>query len=249
MRTLGDNDPEMNDALEPLPPDGSLEDSAGSMLRAGGPSVGDALDAILWEMHELGQSPAPQPSPELSALLQKGLPDIRRRRARRRNVMVGAAVVGAMTVSLTGIAAANDSLPGRSQGVVAGVINGFTPFHVDDRHTHPVTPSDPAMPSLERPGMPRPARSADPDDTGPGDDRGAESPVPGLPGLGSRVTESGEPEDSPGAPVPTPAPTSGDTQWGNRTSTPWGSRTGDDDRYEHRSPTPTATSTSREADH
>lgn len=227
----------MDDALAPLPLDGSLEDSAGSMLRAGGPSAGDALDAILWEMHELGNLPAPHPSPELSALLLKGLPDIRRRRARRRNVMVGAAVVGAMTVSLTGMAAANDSLPGRSQGVVAGVINGFTPFHVQDRHSHPVTPSGPAAPPLERPGMPRPARTADPDDAGPGDDRGGESAVPGL---GSEATESGEPEDSPVAPAP--APTPGATQWGNRTSTPWGPRESDDDRYEHRSLAPTSTS-------
>ena len=221
MRTPCDDDPEMDDELELLPGDGALHAARGS----------GELDGVLLEMRELGRGPAPAPSAELEALLDKGLPDIRRRRARRRTAMVGAAVVGAMTVSLTGIAAANDSLPGGSQGVVAGVINGITPFHVHDRHSHPDTPSAPGS---------APASDSDDGTSAPSTPRPSRPDEGSSPGL-DRNSDAGQPDDDapPGAtPTPTPTPSERDTGW-SRPS--WEPRESDGYDRTERSPTPTGT--------
>lgn len=192
-------------------PDGSLA------------AAGVELDGVLREMRDLGRVRPPQPSPELETLLTKGLPNLRqrRRRAHRRKVLVGAVLIGSMSTSLTGIAAANDRLPGPSQNVIAGVINGLTPFHVDQRHPHPGTPQVPdETDDRSTPAHPEPSDE-------PGDDRGSESPEPG-----------GE-DPSPGT---SPAPS-----WQERETEPdssptgrWGSGSNNGERQDRSSTEPSA---------
>ena len=168
--------------------DGGLVDL---MLSVPNPQTA-GLEGVLLEMHDLGRMHVPQPSPELETLLTNGLPNLRqrRRRAHRRRVVVGTVLAGSMTMSLTGIAAANDRLPGASQGVIAGVINGITPFHIQDRHTRPVVPRVPEQ-APERPAPTHPRPSGEPS----GDPR-SESPEPGN-------TDDTPPGTQP-APIPTP---------------------------------------------
>jgi len=151
--------------------DGGLADL---MLSAHDPQAA-ALQGALLEMRDLGRMRVPHPSPELETLLTNGLPNLRRqrRRAHRRRVVVGTVLAGSMTMSLTGIAAANDRLPGASQGVIAGVINSITPFHIQDRRTRPVVPRVPEQ-APERPAPADPLPSGE-----PSGDRGSESPEPG----------------------------------------------------------------------
>ena len=174
MRTPDDDDPEMNDQVGHLGGeelDGGLVDL---MLSVPNPQTA-GLEGVLLEMHDLGRMHVPHPSPQLEALLTNGLPNLRqrRRRAHRRRVVVGTVLAGSMTMSLTGIAAANDRLPGASQGVIAGVINGITPFHIQDRRTRPVVPRVPEQ-APERPAPAHPSPSGE-----PSGDQGSESPEPG----------------------------------------------------------------------
>jgi len=175
VRTPDDDDPEMNDQRGQLGGgdlDGGLVDL---MLSVPNPQTA-GLEGVLLEMHDLGRMHVPHPSPELETLLTNGLPNLRqrRRRAHRRRVLVGTVLAGSMTMSLTGIAAANDRLPGASQGVIAGVINGLTPFHIQDRHTRPVVPWVPE----QVPEQPAPTTHPRPSGE-PSGDRGSKSPEPG----------------------------------------------------------------------
>jgi hypothetical protein len=199
VRTPDDDDPEMNDQVGHLGGgdfDGGLADL---MLSAANPQT-TGLEGVLLEMHDLGRMYVPHPSPELETLLTKGLPNLRqqRLRARRRRAVVGTVLVGSITMSLTGIAAANDRLPGGSQSVIAGVINGITPFHIQDRRTRPVVPRVPEQ-APERPAPTHPRPSGE-----PSGDRGSESPEPG--------------ETDPTQPAPTPTPTPGERESEPRSS-------------------------------
>ncbi len=232
MRTPDDNDVEMDDELMRLCADRSAEGApAGSNLRAD--SDNDELGRVLREMRALGQWPAPRPSVELESLLTKGLPNLRRR-AHRRNLVVGTAVVGAMTVSVTGIAAANDHIPGGSRGVVAGVINNLTPFHVHDRREHPGIPSRPMRVPGSQPQVAPRHPSPRPTDL---DDRR-------TPGAG-RNSEGAEPRESADHPPGTAPTTTRETAgWGEPSST--SSRSGETEREDtHRQPAPSPTPTYR----
>jgi hypothetical protein len=234
----------MDHDLAPLPGDAYPDDEiAGALLRPDGTRARSELAAVLLEMQELGRVPAPEPSPELRSLLTKGLPNIRRKRARRRNVVVGATLVSAMTVGVTGIAAANDSLPGGSRGVVAGVINNLTPFHVHDRRSRPVEPSGPgSVPASDEGQTSRPGRITHPEEGSvPGLERDSDGGAPGDDGT-AQATAPGAVEDG----VPTPTPAQQDTGWRRPSWPRWGTREreGDDrERSSTRSPTPTATQT------
>ncbi len=237
MRTPDDDDAEMDDEMTRLCADRTAEGApAGSV--PGADSDNDELERVLCEMRELGRWPAPKPSVELESLLTKGLPNLRRRTFRR-NLVVGAAVVGAMTVGVTDIAAANDRLPGGSHGVVAGVINNLTPFHVHDRREHAVIPSRPMrVPGSEphlAPMHPAP-RPADLDDRS----------TPGA----SRSSAAAEPRESDDHPPGTAPTTSRETgaEWGTPSSTSWGSPDTERSDDRHR-PSPSPTPTYRERDH
>jgi hypothetical protein len=239
----------MDHDLAPLPGDAYPDDEiAGALLRPDGTRAGGDLEAVLREMRELGRVAAPKPSPELQSLLTKGLPNIRRKRARRRNVVVGATLVSAMTAGVTGIAAANDSLPGGSRGVVDGVINNLTPFHVHDRHSHPVEPSGPgSVPASDDGETSRPEHLTHPDEGSvPGLERDSKVGGPGNDGT-ARATAPGAAEDA----APTPTPGQQDTGW-RRPSWPRSDpRQREADDHEHsstRSPSPTSTSTAHPGD-
>lgn len=203
-------------------PDDGMRDSLAT--------AGAELEGVLREMRDLGRTRPPPPSPELETLLTKGLPNLRqhRRRAHRRKVLVGAVLIGSMSTSLTGIAAANDRLPGPSQNVIAGVINGLTPFHIDDRHPHPSTPQAPEeTDDRSTPGRPEPSGET-------GDDRRSESPEPGAsddpqPGTGptpSWEERESEPGSSPRAPWGSESE-GGDREGGYTAPAPSGERSGD----------------------
>jgi hypothetical protein len=113
MTTPDDDDAEMADQLE-YPGDIAL---------------------LMRELRELGRVPPPQPSPDLEALMSRGIPKFGRRRVPRRVAAVAAFVLGA--TSATGVAAAADRLP----GPVAEVVNDLTPLHVGDHHHRPAAPT------------------------------------------------------------------------------------------------------------
>jgi hypothetical protein len=200
MRSPDDDDADMADRWAQL---GAAADGQDPLAAGSGPTD---VALLVREIQVLGRQPAPAPSPELEALLRQGLPNLRKRR--RRTAAVGIVVAGSM--SMTGIAAAADRLPGPSQGVVTHVINHWTPFHVDDRRQRPTAPNYPArLPERQAPAPAAPRPSDDRDLSGP---EPVEQPdvTPTLP----RGTE--HERDGGRTPAPNPSPTS--------------NRTGDDER-------------------
>jgi hypothetical protein len=225
VRTPDDDDAEMDADFAHRRPDDATRDS---LMTAGA-----ELEGVLREMRDLGRTRPPRPSPELEALLTKGLPNLRqrRRRAHRRKVLVGAVLIGSMSTSLTGIAAANDRLPGRSQNMIAGVINGLTPFHIDDRHPHPGAPQVPE----ETDDRSTPGHPASPEPSGePGDDRAPQSPEPSA---------GTDPQPGTG---PTPSWQERETEPGSSPTAPWGSESEGGDQ--HRSSTAPSPSGERSGD-
>jgi hypothetical protein len=148
-------------------------------------------------------------------LLAQGLPGVAsaRRRSRRRKVVAGVVLGGVASLSLTGVAAATDRLPGRAQDVVSRVVDGLTPFHVDRKHT----PADPATsPSHSRPtdvsSAPRSATVPAPGmpSSSAADDKGGGSPS----GSSSGGSGSGDDDSSPST-GPSESDGGGDDQGGS----------------------------------
>src|SRR5690242_6549598 len=100
------------------------------------------LTTFLSQLRALGEGPAPEPSPEVEALLG-GAVLLRPRRSRLlRRVAVAAAAAVVLMVA-TAVAAAHHSLPAPAQRMVSNVVNLVTPFHID-----PVTDPGPRPPVL-----------------------------------------------------------------------------------------------------
>jgi hypothetical protein len=135
----------------PAPADDDLPDVVTELLRADVLRTagvgGDAeLAEALQQLQSLGHGPLPLPSAELAALLGPGaavVPSAGRRRSRRRKAVLGGVLTGAMTLGLTGVAAANDKLPGPAQRAVSDVVDTLTPFTIDSRPKSPPRPSGP----------------------------------------------------------------------------------------------------------
>ncbi|SHH01679.1 hypothetical protein SAMN05443575_3098 [Jatrophihabitans endophyticus] len=94
----------------------------------------DELAAVLGALRDAGRRAAPEPSAELAAVFAGATP--MRRSRRTAQVVLGAVVVGATTFAATGVAAANDALPGPAQHLVTGVVNGITPFRIAEPAAH-----------------------------------------------------------------------------------------------------------------
>ncbi len=119
------------------------------------------LAALLTDLRGVADRPAPVPSAALAELLRTGLPvDELARRRGRRTLIAGAAAAGvAATLALSGVAAANDALPGPAEHVITDIINNLTPFDLTPQ------PATSAPTEVHRPGH---GRSGEPE---PGDDR------------------------------------------------------------------------------
>jgi hypothetical protein len=134
---------------------------------AGAPPPGAAaVTMFLSDLKALGEDPAPEPSPQLAALLGGAVPLApERRRVRARHLALGAAA--ALLVAGTGGAAAAGRLPGPAQRMVSDVVDNLTPFSIP-RGGAPASPS--GVPSGRQgpaaPVVPAPAiRSVEPGDS------------------------------------------------------------------------------------
>jgi hypothetical protein len=160
--------------------------------------------SLLGVMFGLADRPVPEPSKELSLLLGRSGP--RRSPAfRRRNVVLGGVAACVVFAGFTGVAAANDRLPGSAQRIVSGVINGVSPLDLprgEDYERH--QPSSTSTPTPPR-GAPTDVAPSAP--TGP--QRQTPSEQPSLaPSIGARPPEdhSSEPAGSSGQTSSSPSP-------------------------------------------
>lgn len=204
-----------------------LDDGTGGM---------ELVSQFLAELRHFADEPAPPPSAELAAvfagatsLTATALAPRRPDRGRRRRNALLAAAVSVAAVSVTGVAAANDTLPQPAQRVVSSWVNDLTPFHIDESHAHPshaVVP--PATKHRDPSTHPAPSSSA----PEPEDSRSAQ---PG-----------GEPGDSTSAPEGRESTDSHQEQRDGSTA-PAGERSGDqhesgstETRHRDESPSPTS---------
>jgi hypothetical protein len=123
----------------------------------------ERLAATLAELRALGTGQAPAPSAALAALFgsNDGIDEFsgRRRLRDRRGLVAGIAVAGASaTLALSGVAAAHDALPGPAEGVISGIVNSVTPFHIDSDDPVPARPNDVVVPTG---GQPTPGTTGD----------------------------------------------------------------------------------------
>lgn len=187
------------------------------LLAEAGPGT-PALGRLLGELRALGTGPVPTPSAELDAYL--GTPrgveslDARRHRRARRAALVG--VAAACTVTLTGVAAASDVLPGPAQRVVSRVVNDTTGLHIGGDSGSDRTPHHPpagVLPTTARDDQ----TSTSPTEPGSGDGTGDNGGGPSGPPSREDSPVGGEPGDSIGSepgdgypaasPTPAPSPT------------------------------------------
>jgi hypothetical protein len=208
-----DYESEMTDQTSTSAHGADRDYSAGELMLSsdGTGGTGGDLAALLAELQQLANGPAPTPTEELAALLSQGLPGIKaaQRRSRRRKIVAGVVLGGVASFGLTGVAAANDRLPGGARDVVSRVVNDLTPFHIAEKRT----------PTLSVPAPTRTHPSAVP--TPPS---AAAAPVPGVSGSGGSDDQggvgSGGSDDQGGSgpgsaddgstPTPRPSETSGD---------------------------------------
>lgn len=209
MSAGGDDWDEMNETRRDThghAPDPVIEE----LLDAAGPGS-PALAQFLGDVRALGTGPAPEPSEELAAYLGRPASELDERRSRRHRRAALIATAAACTVTLTGVAAAADVLPGPAQRMVSRVVNDTTGLHIggDSTDNAPHGPASilPATATDHRP----PTSSEAP---GSGEDTGGGTATPGAdetaPGGGAGEpgsTDSPEPGDSQPAAGPTPAPT------------------------------------------
>jgi hypothetical protein len=138
----------------------AFDDAAAEAMLTGCGDREDDLVAALLELGGAADRLAPDPSPALGELFARGLPIDELSHRRRGRLAIGVTVAGATTLALSGVAAAHDALPGPAQGVVTGIINGLTPFHI--------TIGRPSLPAIPKPtdiapgvGTPTPSGSPD----------------------------------------------------------------------------------------
>ncbi|MGN6609791.1 MAG: hypothetical protein ACTHMS_22615 [Jatrophihabitans sp.] len=190
------------------------------MLRSTGTSADDVDDAVLRDavavLRALADGPAPEPSPQVAALLEGGaaVVPLRRRPRPVRSVGLAAAAIVALTTGL----AATHTLPTPAQRFVSDVVDRLTPFDIAPPHPSPhvtttpdgrpsspastppptASPTSPVAPSTS--SQPPPPRS--PDDGGSGrqdvggGDGGtgaATTPQPGEPGDDGGTSRGGTP--------------------------------------------------------
>lgn len=179
-----------------MPPDddcadmGSVGEIGGAVAR--GPADTAAMTQFLAELRDLGTGPAPEPSPELAALLAGAAPlGPTRRRRHRRAVLVSAAVAAAVVAS-TGVAAARNDLPAPAQRLVSTVVDRLTPFHIGDEPAHPIVPVVPRRsPSSDERASDSPAEQEPGEDTS-----GSTTARPGEGGASSSNSDAGNTSDS-----------------------------------------------------
>lgn len=111
------------------------------------------VSMFLADLRALGGDEPPAPSAALEALFAgSGLTDIdaRRRdaRSRRRRVSFAVAAAAITTVGLTGVAAANDTLPQPAQRVVSRLVNDLTPFHIGSARVPSIAPVEERAPAV-----------------------------------------------------------------------------------------------------
>ena len=104
-----------------------------------------AMTAFLTDFKNLSAGPAPEPSPELAALLAGASPLSTRPRARRPGRAVLTSAAAAALVMLTGVAAAHHDLPAPAQQLVSTVVDKITPFHIDEKPSAPIIPATPTV--------------------------------------------------------------------------------------------------------
>jgi len=155
----------------------SFDEAAAEAVLSGTAPAPEPLAGALLALRGAGGRDAPAPSAELAALL--GGPVVvdelaRRRRAAR--LTFGVVLAGTATLTLSGVAAAHDALPGPAQRVVTTIVNDLTPFSIDvprpSRPTPAHVPVVPAgSPSTGSPGTGAPAMPTD--ERRPGDGSGS----------------------------------------------------------------------------
>jgi hypothetical protein len=134
-------------------------------------ATASTLTQFVTELRTFGDGPVPDPTPELEALLRGSsvvtLAAWRtaRQRSRPHRALI-IATAAAVVITGTGVAAANDTLPQPAQRFVSGVVNDFTPLHIDapgivPRKPHP-RPIAPPKPSPATDDPPAPAAEASP---------------------------------------------------------------------------------------
>jgi hypothetical protein len=127
----------------PLPDDPSFDDEAVEALLSGSGDADDALAAALAGLRASARSP--EPSPALAQLFAAGMQRdevaARRKRNRRTGIVVGIAVAGTTSLTLSGVAAAHDALPQPAQGFITGIINSLTPFRIEGPGQSPARPN------------------------------------------------------------------------------------------------------------
>lgn len=169
------------------------------------PGAGAALTGFLADLRALGEGPAPDPTPDLAAMLGGAVPLATRRRSRHaalvRRTMFTAAVTVAGLV-LVSVAAASRVLPAPAQRVVSNVVNFATPFHIDpDPGGAPPTIPPTTTPATTRPSQSSPQPRPTPS-TGPASRTGApgggrtnpETHAPTEPNDGTESTDGTESE-------------------------------------------------------
>ncbi|HEV7205178.1 MAG TPA: hypothetical protein VGN18_11245 [Jatrophihabitans sp.] len=156
----------------------------GQAPAAGDPGAAEsaAVTRFLDDLRSLGEGPAPEPSPELAALLA-GVPTLAAARRHRPRIVRRVALIAAAVVAGTTLAAANHQLPAPAQRVVSNVVNDLTPFHIDNPHPVP-TPTTPAVtptPTTKPPThvAPPPERSSE------------DTPEPGAPHSSTEAGDEG----------------------------------------------------------
>ncbi len=181
------------------PDDASLDDDAVEALLTGRGDAHDRLAAALRGLRAGAARPAPEPSPALAELFAHGMrTDELARRRRHRGIVLSIAVAGtSATLTLSGVAAAHDALPGPAQGVIRDFINSFTPFSIDsNRDQAPLPkPTDPAPLG----GAPVASESTDDHGAATGDEPAGDDGRQRNPGGGSGSSDEGSGSDSDGS--------------------------------------------------
>ena len=245
MSTGGDEWDEMNETRRDGA--GQLPDPVIDEVLGAADPGSPALAQFLSDLRALGTGPAPQPSAELDAYLGRPASelDVRRHRRHRRAAVVAAAA--ACTVTLTGVAAAADVLPGPAQRMVSRVVNDTTGLHLggdssSDRTPHPggsvgilpATATDDRPPTS--PGAPGTGEDTGGGATGTPDETPAPGGGAGEPG-GSNSPEPGDGYPAAGS---TPAPTRSGPEPGDGTDA---SRSASTSYSGTRTPSPSPTGT------
>ncbi len=188
-----------------------LGETTGGSMGARGAAADEVFDSnvaaaadLVRALRELSAREAPAPSPQLEVLLANGVPVLAARR--RRRIAASVALGGALSVAVTGVAAATDSLPGQSHDVITRIIHNYAPFG----DGHPAPPATPAGSSAS---------------TSPAATGGSGRTVPirsGTSGSGSRTSDGELPSGS------SPRPQDSSTQPGDDASSAPRSREPDD---------------------